>query len=82
MMAGYNGWANYETWLTNMWYESWFQDMADQYGDDYFELADAMKDSVETDVYETTQGRGYVSDAMNGFISSVDWREIAQHYID
>ena len=82
MMGSYNGWYNYETWLTNMWYESWFQDISEQYGTDVYELAEAMKDAVENDVYETTGGQGFVSDAINGFINEVNWREIAEHYID
>lgn len=82
MMAGYNGWTNYETWLTNMYYESLFQDISEDYGNDLYALGQSFKDIVEDDVIEATQGQGFVSDAMGAFVSEVNFREIAEHYID
>lgn len=76
-MESYNGWANKETWLINIWFgddmhdsakatgyaigESWCKDMVTEY------LANSVK-NVFT---------GFIGDVVGIFISSVDWREIA-----
>ena len=86
-MSGYNGWKNYETWLTNLWH-------GDSLNEYYLELfregnltnpveADDVKDYIESLIFEDVLPEsGFIADLVNGAMSEVDWREIASHVED
>lgn len=91
MADTYNGWTNWETWVTNLWIN---EGMLDQ-----FEMGEQARHFAETDestaAYEMgkwvreqieeivgEQPAGLVSDYIGGCISAVNWTEIAGHYTD
>ena len=86
-MSGYNGWKNYETWLTNLWH-------GDSLNDYYLEIfregnltnpveADDVKDYIESLIFDDVLPEsGFIADLVNGAMSEVDWREIDSHVED
>ena len=77
----YNGWSNYETWLANLWYGDFLQDLAN-------EGKNLDADMIETIVTEMLAGagelpkNGFAADLMNAALREVDWDELAEHYND
>jgi hypothetical protein len=86
----YNGWTNYETWLCNMWFDNFdFTDMMDMFDNceaqcDVLDIIeDYIKEHVEEYVeYSLPHGDGFMHDMLNAAISEIDWRDIAEHYVD
>ena len=80
MMAGYNGWSNYETWLINLHYDQYFQELAEENPNmDAYELAQLYAEVVNDQVADTISHDNYfLSDMANAFLSAVDYREIAE----
>jgi hypothetical protein len=94
----YNGWSNYETWAAKLWMDNdqgWYYEirdltraaLTDADGDKdeaRRELADSVKDSVETAVYgddgETVTG--LAADLLRAAFSEIDFYEIAENLID
>jgi len=86
----YNGWTNYETWLTNLWFENF--DFTDHIEDGVFDdmssddivvwVSDYIKEYVYETVYETQSHGGFVDDMLNSALQEVDWGDIADHYVD
>ena len=91
----YNGWTNYETWVVNLWMDNekgqqdyWIEEVqvALKQDNPVMHFADRLKDEHEEAAsyalaaakYET----GPLADLLNGALSEVNWREIAQHWID
>tara|TARA_R110000787_G_C13248143_1_gene429080 strand:- start:63 stop:362 length:300 start_codon:yes stop_codon:yes gene_type:complete len=78
---GYNGWANRETWLVNVWdYLEYFVDSAfdsEQKPDDIdaSDLEDQFRDLIDSDI----PSNGIVSDMVSGALALIDWRTIAEH---
>jgi hypothetical protein len=95
----YNGWANYETWLVNLWMDNeqgsqeFFREQAREY------LSTAQADDVWTKTqrarfrfadwlkhYYSEESRpelpGVYGDLLGAALSSVNWDEIARHYIE
>jgi hypothetical protein len=94
----YNGWTNYETWLVNLWMDNepgsqeFFRETAREYlstatADDVwskseharFHFADWLKDYHEDNRPELP---GVYGDLLGGALGSVNWSEIARHYIE
>ena len=94
----YNGWTNCETWLVNLWmdnepgsHELVREQAREFYGQAYDEphltraqrafisLADWLKEFHEENRPELP---GVYGDLLGGALSSVNWDEIARHYID
>lgn len=69
----YNGWTNWETWLT---YLHVFDGAADLYGDKA--TPEACRDYVEEWLQEGNLNL-FVQDIVGGFIGEVNWQEIADH---
>lgn len=94
-MEKYNGWTNHSTWLTNLHYDNFFQEEAQQHYDDAEgahnvrlvnatnSLADYIKETIEEFAEEAQTGvSAFFADIINSTLSEVNWREIAGHYID
>ena len=79
---GYNGWANYETWLVNMWAgdDETFRDLGtkDATGES---LKDYILDCWD-DLTPNVATSGLFADLMNAALRSVDWRELAETYAE
>jgi hypothetical protein len=90
----YNGWTNYETWLTNLHFENFdFEEFVD---DGSFDLLDRdeiktwisnyIQESVEEyaygDIELGTPNRLFITDMIQSFLGEVDWDDIADHYCD
>jgi len=90
----YNGWANYETWLLNLWFDNFTPIFKEMTEEGTFDAMDMDKDEILTFimhyikeyvyefVYETQSHGGFVDDLINASLRSVDFREIADHYIE
>ena len=92
----YNGWTNYETWNVALWFDNDSSEFWAEVAQDLFDsaeatnnctreeeatftLADAMKDQVEENTPTVT---GLYADLLSASLSEVNWREIAEHFID
>ena len=71
MCTKYNGWSNYETWLTNLWLEELIEPNSS---------AKEIKESIENfiDTYELPNGM--IGDIINHFLSDIDYHELAEHH--
>ena len=87
----YNGWTNYETWLTNLHFENFdFEDIMDIFDDCQdkddmlIRIADYIKDYVEEFVeqFRLDSRNLFIDDLLNAALGEVDYRDIAEHYID
>jgi hypothetical protein len=77
MDTTYNGWANKETWLINIWFGDDMHDSAKEngYAIDESWCKDMVNEYLENSVKNVFTG--FIGDVVGTFISSVDWREIA-----
>ena len=76
----YNGWVNYETWQANLW-------LGDSNGDDMREPGEPItawsvrehaERALSNDADELPGG--LVGDIIGAWLSTVDWRVLAEHY--
>ena len=90
-MSEYNGWTNYETWLINMYFDTYFIDyVTETYGTDpslyaqVYEIGQSLEDIVDEMAGEILQGDGtyWIEDLVNKTLGSVDWRELANSTLD
>ena len=88
----YNGWTNYETWLTNLHFDDFtplFNDLTEDgvFDDlDDYEIKRYVACFIEqyvSDYVDETVGENstFVTDMINGFMQDIDWRDIADHYV-
>ena len=85
MSEKYNGWTNYETWLTGLWWNDYFSNTisdidANTKVMDKWEMADWMKDTVEE--FEPLPTGGLLADLSNAAFSRIDWHDLAEHVMD
>jgi hypothetical protein len=88
----YNGWTNYETWLCNLWFDNFeFTDMLDMFDgvkdkdDIRIRIEDYIKEYVEEFVESYLapgDTHGFIHDMLNSSIQEIDFRDIAEHYVD
>lgn len=72
----YNGWTNYETWLTNLWLSELFDDYKIT---DIDELANCIEQYVdENNPLKDTNG--LYSDLITA--AQINYREIAEHILE
>ena len=84
-MAGYNGWSNYETWLTSMYFLDDVETLLEgAVFTSKYELGQFIKERTEEYVdllFEDRKQHAYVSDMLQAAFSSVNWYELADHIV-
>lgn len=80
----YSGWTNYETWAVNLWMTN------DQGSQDHWiqraenltarELMNELKNTHEEYIPDSISG--LYSDLLVGALDNVNWREIAEHWVE
>lgn len=96
--ATYNGWANYETWLVNLWMDNeqgsqeFFREEAKEIYDketasEFFTRAECAATRFGDWLMEHHEDNrpempGVYGDLLGGALSAVNWEEIARHHID
>ncbi len=89
MSDKYNGWQNWETWVTNLWFDDFFSEDAASIYDSSENASEAstileslIEDTVRESVESDNEKSGLQSDFIGMCVQAVDFREIADHYID
>jgi len=95
MKTTYNGWTNYETWLTNLWLDQepyttetisntclGLMGSWEEKSDVDWRLANVIKDIVEEWIDLSEIENGFILDLIRGAISEVNFREIAGNFYD
>lgn len=92
----YNGWTNWETWSFNLHWDDAFSEDAQRAYDEAesdstftreenaaFLLADCIKEIAEETIDSAENKPSlWTQDIINGYMSEVNFHEIARHYID
>lgn len=94
----YNGWHNWETWSFNLHWDQSFQEQAQECFNDSkkdttfsreenatFRLADIIKETAEEVIDAENEGMKisrWMQGMINGYMSEVNFRQIAEGYID
>lgn len=94
----YNGWTNYETWCVNLWLsndqgsqeyaceraqEALQSAIDDNTSDAKAEAASTLADELEQMHDENKpEASGVYADLLGAALGAVNWREIAEHYVD
>ena len=88
----YNGWTNYETWLCNLWFDNFeFTDILDMFDgvEDKDDIRIRIEDYIKEYVEEFVESylapgdtHGFIHDMLNSSIQEIDFRDIAEHYVD
>jgi hypothetical protein len=72
-MEGYNGWTNRETWLVNLWFGDYFEDISMD------RKVDASLIRAEIEGYiDHCKLTGFVSDLVD--LNRINYEELANHY--
>jgi hypothetical protein len=93
---GYNGWTNYETWVTKLWIDNdqgeqafWLHEANDvlktypeEEGKQIASLSDQMKEYCEYGIEEVLTKASLYADLMRSAIDAVNWNEIARSVIE
>ena len=89
----YNGWTNYSTWLCNLWFddlsplfEDHIEDLSEEH-DSKDELLDTLSEWIEQHVDGYVESivderSGFVMDLVGSAFREIDFRDIAEHYVD
>lgn len=84
----YNGWTNWETWITALWIseglisEESIRDAVREHDGDSYAVGQWARDMVEEYAGEIIEGAGLVSDLVSGCLGSVDWYSIGSHMVE
>jgi hypothetical protein len=84
----YNGWTNYETWNFNLWFYDAFteqaQEIMDECEGDEDEATDKLASYIEDYADEVLEmpKTGFLADVAGAALRSVNFTEIAEHYIN
>lgn len=86
----YNGWYNIETWQANLWYDSIFEDIANETYDQnqsesFDELVERIAGAYESAIEEisgiTELPDGFVKDVALNAWQQINWDELANHHL-
>jgi len=83
----YNGWSNYETWRTNLEFVLlddmlWAMPTDPDDPDPVGYVADQMQSYVDERMVVSLEHNQFALSIVLEWLSEVNWREIAQHYMD
>lgn len=83
----YNGWTNYETWVTALWIgnEEFTENQAVELAMDNrdpYDLAEKLEEFVMGDVVTEGESMRLAADLLMHAKLGIDWREIASAYLD
>ena len=93
MMAEYNGWPNYETWLMNLWYGDYFYSYVSEGIEDGWIDLETSRDPyelgniLEVHVEELIEGEGqvpksgFVADLFDAAMRDINWYSIGDSLI-
>ena len=92
MDATYNGWTNYETWVTKLWideeegsYHYWreraqeYAESEESFMENAYNLSQELKDTYEEEMPET---EGVWSDLLRSAFQAINWHEIAESLLN
>ena len=74
-MSDYNGWTNRETWLVNLHFGDYFQEVAE---DGQQLMADYIEQTI-WDLFDEANLPPFFADMID--LGVVNWKELAEHYI-
>ena len=84
----YNGWRNWETWNCNLWFDNFFvEDAANMYAmaedaNEAIVLLESLIEDTITEYLVPDSEASFKDDILNMVIAAIDFREIAEHYMD
>jgi len=85
-MSNYNGWTNWETWKVNLelldGLDAGDLNIEHYTQEEYYEAGQAIEEHVEEWISMEYNANSFVSGIVSGFMSDVNWSEIAKHLID
>lgn len=76
----YNGWKNRETWLVCLWLGDLFDDAVNDGEEISPDYVEQIVEEMTSALLESPDASGFLTDLLNGALSQIDYREIAQHY--
>lgn len=88
LKTDYNGWTNYETWLTGVWIDNNEADHAcvldlTLRARSLADLADKLRDYIESSQPDIgTDAHGLFVDLMTAAVGRINFAELARHYWD
>ena len=87
----YNGWTNRATWLCNLWFDHFdfsdhIEDLSESHTDKD-DLLNTLEEWIENEVTEYVEStinedNGFITDLVNQSLYSIDYRDLAEHYVD
>ena len=79
-MSTYNGWKNWETWVCNLWLaESYIDYQQEAQHENTHDLAEGLKELTYEVIGESTTENLFVQEIVQGFMSTADFLELAEH---
>lgn len=89
----YNGWSNYETWVTALWIDNDYGtyqyrcELVEAVKQEHLEdsdrsycLASGLQDWIESQ-NPLAENADLFADLLNSALSEIDWQEIAENYL-
>ena len=85
-MSNYNGWTNWETWKVNLelldGLDASDLNIEHYTQDEYYEAGQVIEEYVGELIAMQYQYDGFVGGIISGFMSDVNWSELAKCFID
>lgn len=82
-MSTYNGWKNWETWVCNLWlHDAYLDHQNDSQHKNVHDLADSLKEVTWEMIDDESLENLFVKEIVMGFVSAVDFRELAEHVME
>lgn len=92
-MESYNGWKNYPTWCLALWLDNdyntyhYWQERSMEFLEDSdgdlekaeIALSYELESCIESEVQDSIETSGYISDILTWALGKIDWLEIAEH---